>query len=167
MNCKHREITDRLPACQIVKFPDFLVLPLTEWKYPAQVRNCGCLNILLTQLNGCRWKYMLSGDLYAIKSSGVQPATRISFVWVMPSNWPTKWHVQYQPRPSVSIFKNFGTAHFKIQDPEGMWLDVEFVGARKESYRAASRNPDVESRNTGRRSEPEGFYDQCACHQPE
>ena len=51
---------------------------------------------------------------------------------------------QYQPRPSVSFFKNFGTAHFKIQEPDGRWLDVEFVGARKESYRSASRNPDIE-----------------------
>ncbi len=51
---------------------------------------------------------------------------------------------RYQPRPSVSFFKNFGTAHFKIQDPEGHWLDVEFVGARRESYRSASRNPEVE-----------------------
>ena len=51
----------------------------------------------------------------------------------------------YQPRPAVSFFKNFGTAHFKIQDADNRWLDVEFVGARRESYRAASRNPDVEA----------------------
>jgi len=51
---------------------------------------------------------------------------------------------RYQPRPPVSFFKNFGTAHFKIQEPDGRWLDVEFVGARRESYRAASRNPDIE-----------------------
>jgi poly(A) polymerase len=50
----------------------------------------------------------------------------------------------YHPRPNVSIFKNFGTAHFKIQETDGQWLDVEFVGARRESYRASSRKPEVE-----------------------
>ena len=49
----------------------------------------------------------------------------------------------YTPRPAVSFFKNFGTAHFKIQETDGQFLDVEFVGARKESYRAASRKPDI------------------------
>jgi putative nucleotidyltransferase with HDIG domain len=49
----------------------------------------------------------------------------------------------YSPTPPVSIFKNFGTAHFKIQETDGHFLDVEFVGARKESYRAASRKPDI------------------------
>ncbi|HSF44602.1 MAG TPA: HD domain-containing protein [Chitinophagaceae bacterium] len=43
------------------------------------------------------------------------------------------------PHPPVSYFKNFGTAHLPF---EGM--DIEFVGARKESYRSESRNPDVE-----------------------
>jgi putative nucleotidyltransferase with HDIG domain len=49
----------------------------------------------------------------------------------------------YKPVPAVSFFKNFGTAHFKIQEPDGQMLDVEFVGARRESYRASSRKPDI------------------------
>lgn len=45
----------------------------------------------------------------------------------------------FPKKPKVNFFKTFGTAQFKLGE-----LDVEFVGARKESYTEHSRKPDVE-----------------------
>jgi poly(A) polymerase len=62
----------------------------------------------------------------------------------------------FRPVPEVQIFKNFGTAQIKIKPYQNLNnseeknpyndipFEIEFVGARKESYSFESRKPDVE-----------------------
>ncbi|APD07881.1 CCA-adding enzyme [Flavobacteriaceae bacterium UJ101] len=59
------------------------------------------------------------------KDSGIELALKVAHLL------PTQ--------PEVKVFKRFGTAMLRFQG-----MDIEFVGARKESYRSDSRNPIVE-----------------------
>jgi tRNA nucleotidyltransferase (CCA-adding enzyme) len=63
-------------------------------------------------------------DIVAV-GSGIELAQKVASL--LPNN------------PSIQIFKTYGTAMIKFDD-----IDIEFVGARKESYTEDSRNPIVE-----------------------
>ncbi|CAA0188714.1 CCA tRNA nucleotidyltransferase [Tenacibaculum maritimum] len=62
-------------------------------------------------------------DIVAV-GSGIKLAQKVA------SLLPTK--------PKVQVFKTYGTAMLRYQD-----IEIEFVGARKESYTKDSRNPEV------------------------
>jgi len=64
-------------------------------------------------------------DIVAV-GSGIELAKEVSKL--LPGN------------PKIQIFKTYGTAMLKANE-----IEVEFVGARKESYRENSRNPIVEN----------------------
>ena len=64
-------------------------------------------------------------DIVAV-GSGIELARQVA------KNLPTK--------PKVQIFKTYGTAMLRFED-----IEIEFVGARKESYHENSRNPIVEN----------------------
>ena len=60
----------------------------------------------------------------------------------------------FSPAPTVNFFKNFGTAQIRLNlEPDRRRPDdieeIEFVGARKESYRTDSRKPFVEAGSLG------------------
>lgn len=67
-----------------------------------------------------------------------RPSNDMDFVCTGKSEELAKSCAKKLGNPKVTVFKNYGTAHFKYND----W-DLEFVAARKESYSPESRNPQV------------------------
>lgn len=69
-------------------------------------------------------------DIVAV-GSGIELAQKVSSF--LPKN------------PKVQVFKTYGTAMLRFEESKGEFVDIEFVGARKESYSSDSRNPLVET----------------------
>jgi poly(A) polymerase len=94
-------------------------------------RSAATLNIDSYVIGGFVRDYFLDRgnakdiDIVAI-GSGIELAQEVS------KNLPNQ--------PKVQIFKTYGTAMLRLDD-----IEIEFVGARKESYNEDSRNPVVEN----------------------
>ena len=74
-----------------------------------------------------------------------RPATDIDIVCLGSGiELATKVAHSIDPKKDVAVFKNFGTAMFHYLYNDINW-QIEFVGARKESYRSNSRKPIVEN----------------------
>src|SRR5690554_2363148 len=83
--------------------------------------------------------YVVGGyvrDYYLDKP--VDSTTDIDFVTIGSGIELARKTAQKLGTKSISVFKQFGTAQVKYQN-----LELEFVGARKESYRRDSRKPIV------------------------
>ena len=112
------------------------------------------LAIELAQNQSCGVMMMVKNDVYEqvsykVEEYGVltlpRPCTDIDIVCVG-SGIDLAVNVAHRinRHKEVNVFKNFGTAMFHYQY-EGEDWQIEFVGARKESYRANSRKPIVEN----------------------
>lgn len=85
--------------------------------------------------------YIVGGYVrdYYLDRLDEQEITDIDFVTVGPGIKLAKAIAKELGTKNISVFKRFGTAQIKHNG-----LDLEFVGARKESYRRDSRKPIVE-----------------------
>jgi putative nucleotidyltransferase with HDIG domain len=109
-----------------------MVIPLTG-------REKDVLRTVATAAQSLRLPCYLIGGFVRDKLLG-RPTTDADFVCVGDAlTLAKKAALLFTPEPKVSLFKTFGTAQFCLHDG----FDLEFVGARRESYQQQSRNPEV------------------------